>query len=317
MEAALKRGFFAIGYRLRSNQSFAVLETTAQSYDKSGPDSHSKCQCRLRIHLRNSRRSDACMLRFQSLRRIQPPEGHFVRLDAGFEHACALDTEGSIHCWGNNGLGQTDAPDGTFVEVACGDDFSCAPNANYEVTCWGSNTTTANTLFPALMATPLKSTFPFTRAGPQEIQGFMTMTLTASEATADCNDTDPSIYPGHPELCDGLDNCDGLVDNSDECDALPSQCGDGRRTGSEVCDDSFTDDCGTCNADCTALGWSTTCGDGNRCQEFEACDDGNADDGDACTNECQHPRCGDGIVYAGQEDVTTGNSIDSDGCLSS
>ncbi|MEC7983668.1 MAG: MopE-related protein [Myxococcota bacterium] len=32
----------------------------------------------------------------------------------------------------------------------------------------------------------------------------------------DCNDAAASVYPGHPEICDGLDNdCDGFVDGAD------------------------------------------------------------------------------------------------------
>ena len=55
------------------------------------------------------------------------------------------------------------------------------------------------------------------------------------------------------------------------------------------------------------------CGDGVVLNGAEACDDGNDVDDDACTNGCQLPDCGDGIVQEG-EACDDGNDDFTDGC---
>lgn len=58
-------------------------------------------------------------------------------------------------------------------------------------------------------------------------------------------------------------------------DALPAMvCGNGQVEAGEVCDDGFTDACGSCNATCSGTGSGSTCGDGTTCPETELCDDG-------------------------------------------
>ncbi|MCY0993057.1 hypothetical protein OV203_38300 [Nannocystis sp. ILAH1] len=48
------------------------------------------------------------------------------------------------------------------------------------------------------------------------------------------------------------------------------------------------------------------CGDGIVDPDTEACDDGNADDGDACLGTCVAASCGDGVVWLGVEDCDLG-----------
>ena len=84
-------------------------------------------------------------------------------------------------------------------------------------------------------------------------------------------------------------------------------CGDGVIEGAEACDDGFTDECGTCNADCTGPGTCSTCGDGELCPEFEECDD--ASESHTCDTDCTFVLCGDGTL-----NVTAGEDCEPPGC---
>jgi len=79
--------------------------------------------------------------------------GHtFTAIDAALNHTCAIATDGTPYCWGNNangqlGTGATGAPVGTpsavsspftFSEIASGEDFTCAAFSD-GTHCWGNN----------------------------------------------------------------------------------------------------------------------------------------------------------------------------------
>jgi hypothetical protein len=59
----------------------------------------------------------------------------------GQGHTCGLATDGSIACWGCDGVGsdkgQCVAPGGVFVQVAAGNDHSCGLREDGTVACWG------------------------------------------------------------------------------------------------------------------------------------------------------------------------------------
>lgn len=80
--------------------------------------------------------------------------GTFVDVTAGFNHSCALLTNGQLYCWGRNANGQLG--DGTtttrqipvrvdaagpadFVAVSANGNFTCAIRATDKLYCWGVN----------------------------------------------------------------------------------------------------------------------------------------------------------------------------------
>lgn len=61
------------------------------------------------------------------------------QVDAGAYHTCAVQSDGTLMCWGDNTYGQSTPPAGTFTSVSSGFYHSCAVRTNGSVACWGWN----------------------------------------------------------------------------------------------------------------------------------------------------------------------------------
>jgi cysteine-rich repeat protein len=98
-----------------------------------------------------------------------------------------------------------------------------------------------------------------------------------------------------------------------DSDCSTASCGDGvfNASAGEQCDDGNADDADACLTTCVAA----ACGDGFVFVGTEACDDGNVDDTDACPSTCEAATCGDGFVLAGTEACDDANADDTDACL--
>jgi hypothetical protein len=112
---------------------------------------------------------------------------------------------------------------------------------------------------------------------------------------ADCDDTDPAIYPGADELCDGVDNnCNGVADEGfadtdmdDVADCADAETCDGAdNDGDGAVDEDFADGDGDALADCL---------------DSEECD-GLDNDGDGRTDE-GYDGDGDGWLPCGADDL--------------
>ena len=67
-----------------------------------------------------------------------PRVGGFIEVSYGSDHACALNADGSIACWGSNEHGKATPPEGEYKAVSSGEHGSCAIlRENSAVVCWG------------------------------------------------------------------------------------------------------------------------------------------------------------------------------------
>ncbi|HYN83485.1 MAG TPA: hypothetical protein VES88_18545 [Gemmatimonadaceae bacterium] len=64
------------------------------------------------------------------------------QVSAGDFHTCALKTDGTVVCWGDNTYGQTTVPGGlaSVARVTAGGHHTCALKTDGTVVCWGDNT---------------------------------------------------------------------------------------------------------------------------------------------------------------------------------
>jgi hypothetical protein len=69
-----------------------------------------------------------------------PPEGTFTHIAAGRMTLCAIRTSGELECWGRGLYGAADPPAGRFTALAIGGDTGCAIRADdRSLVCWGAD----------------------------------------------------------------------------------------------------------------------------------------------------------------------------------
>ena len=71
--------------------------------------------------------------------KLGSPAGTFSQIDAGFYFTCGLKTDGSISCWGKDTVGETSPPGGHYKYIATGAYHACALDDYGEAICWGAN----------------------------------------------------------------------------------------------------------------------------------------------------------------------------------
>ncbi len=130
------------------------------------------------------------------------------------------------------------------------------------------------------------------------------------------NCRNPYCGDGVGDTGEGCD--DGDLNNNDAClnSCAVASCGDGviynKEGGTEQCDNGGANSNSVPNA-CRTNCQNPSCGD-SVTDTGEGCDDGNANNNDACLNSCVVASCGDGVVRTLAEVCDDGNNTNGDGC---
>jgi uncharacterized protein YbbK (DUF523 family) len=76
-------------------------------------------------------------------------------VSAGWLFTCAIRTDGTLACWGDNEYGEASPPAGTFTSVSAGAHHACAIRTDGTPACWGQNRSGQVTPRPTARTTAL------------------------------------------------------------------------------------------------------------------------------------------------------------------